>query len=68
MLFRSVEELVAAHFREAIRAHAAVFGSAEDWERRAVGEIMNLMNGDFDRLNDVLGALSDLDAAAGGER
>ena len=63
-----IEELVAAHFREAIRAHAAVFGSAEDWERRAVGEMMNLMNGDFDRLYDVFGALSDLDPAAGRER
>ena len=54
-----VEELFAAHFRSAHHAYGAAGWS--DWEPRAVGELIQLLNGNYELLNGVFGALSDLD-------
>ena len=52
-----VEELFAAHFRSALQARGAA--SRADWEARAVGELIRLLNGNYELLNGVFGALSD---------
>lgn len=57
------EELLAAHFRSALRARETA--ERADWEARAVVELIQLLNGNYDLLNGVFGALSDMDFSEG---
>ncbi len=55
----AVEELIAAHFQQAVQAHHAL--GDPNWETRALRELIDGFGANYDVLLNVFGALNDLD-------
>lgn len=56
----AIEELIAAHFQQALAAHAEAGNPS--WEARALCELIDVFGANYDGLLNVFGALNDLRA------